>query len=140
MIRVENPVGRLCVARFVPPFDVTQADRLAQDIRKILERFQRGSIFCSDTRRVQIFPPDVSDRITAMLRSDNPRVERSAVVIGSSSVFGLQIERMFREAGNPGRRVFHTVDAMLTWLDESLTPIERERVRAFLAEDVVESP
>jgi hypothetical protein len=136
MITVANPVGRLCVARFVPPFDVTQVDSLAQAIRDILVRLPRPAIFCNDTRRVQVFAPDVSERIVAMLKSDNPKVERSAVVIGQSSVFGLQIERMFREAGNPGRRVFRTVEAITTWLDESLTTAERERVRAHLAEEV----
>jgi hypothetical protein len=135
VITVENPVGRLCVARFVPPFDVAQVDKLAQQIRQILTRLGRPAIFCSDIRRVQIFAPDVSDRITALLKSDNPGVERSAVVIGNSSVFGLQMERMFREAGNPGRRVFRTVDAIVTWLDEVLTPPERERIRAHLAQD-----
>ena len=59
------------------------------------------------------------------------------VVIGTSSVSGLQLERMFREAGNPGRRVFRTVDAIQTWLDEVLTPLERERMRAHLAADKV---
>lgn len=135
MISVENPVGRLCLARFVPPFDVKQVDKLAQEIRDILGRLPKPAIFCNDTRRVQVFPPDVSERIVAMLKSDNPRVERSAVVIGNSSVFGLQIERMFREAGNPGRRVFRSVEAITTWLDETLTPLERERMRAHLAED-----
>ncbi len=139
MITVANPAGRLGVARFVPPFDVPQVDKLAQEIRDILVRLPRPAIFCSDLRRVQIFPPDVSDRITAMLRSDNPRVERSAVVIGPSSVSGLQIERMFREAGNPGRRVFRSVDAIVAWLDEALTPLERERMRAHLAEDTFAS-
>lgn len=135
MISVENPVGRLCLARFVPPFDVKQVDKLAQEIRDILVRLPKPAIFCNDTRRVLVFPPDVSERIVAMLKSDNPRVERSAVVIGNSSVFGLQIERMFREAGNPGRRVFRSVEAITTWLDEALTPLERERMRAHLAED-----
>ena len=135
MITVQNTVGRLCVARFAPPFDVAQVDKLAQEIRAILVRLTRPAIFCNDIRRTHVFPPDVSDRITAMLRSDNPRVERSAVVIGNSSVVGLQLERMFREAGNPGRRVFRTVDGITTWLDEALTPLERERMRAHLAED-----
>jgi len=138
MITVANPVGRLCVARFVPPFDVGQVDKLSQEIRGILVRLPRPAIFCSDIRRTPIFPPDVSDRITTMLKSDNPRVERSAVVIGNSSVFGMQLERMFREAGNPGRRVFRTVDSIATWLDEVLTPLEGERVRAHLDEDKVE--
>jgi hypothetical protein len=132
MITVENPVGRLCVARFVPPFDVAQVDELARQIRDILLRLPRPAIFCSDIRKAQIFPPDVADRITAMLRSDNPRVERSAVVIADSSVLGMQLERMFREAGNPGRRVFRTVEAIIAWLDPVLTPLERESVRAHL--------
>jgi hypothetical protein len=135
MISVENTVGRLSVARFVPPFDVAQVDKLAQEIRGILGKLGRPSIFCSDLRRVNIFAPDVSDRITAMLRSDNPLVERSAVVMGGSSIFGMQMERMFREAGNPGRRVFRSVDAICAWLDEVLTVPERARVRAFLAEE-----
>jgi hypothetical protein len=133
MITVENPVGRLCVARFVEPFDVAQVDKLASEIREILARLTRSAIFCSDIRRAKIFPPDVAERITKLLKTDNPRVERSAVVIGDSSVFGMQLERMFREAGNPGRRVFRSVDAITTWLDEVLTPLERESVRAHLA-------
>ena len=64
-----------------------------------------------------------------MLKSDNPKVERSAVLIGNSSVFGLQLERMFREAGNPGRRVFRSVDTIVTWLDESLDEAERTSER-----------
>ncbi len=135
MITVANPVGRVCVARFVAPFDVEQVDTLAREIRDILVRLERPSIFCSDIRRAQIFPPEVADRITAMLRSDNPRVERSAVLIGASSVFGLQLERMFREAGNPGRRVFRTVEAITAWLDEVLSPLERESVRRHLVEE-----
>jgi hypothetical protein len=137
MLSVENPVGRLCLARFVPPFDVAQVETFAADIRAILGRLGRPSIFCNDTRGVPIFPPDVSERITMMLRSDNPRVERSAVVIGGSSVFGLQLERMFREAGNPGRRVFRTPDALIGWLDEALDPAERARMRSFLGGPVV---
>ena len=126
-------MGRLCVARFVPPFDVPQVDKLAQEIRQILLRLPRPAIFCSDLRTVQVFGPDVAERITAMLKSDNPRVERSAVVIGAGSVLGMQMERMFREAGNPGRRVFRTVEAIVAWLDEGLTPAERKDVRAHLA-------
>ena len=135
MITVDNPVGRLCVARFVAPLDVAQVDKLAQEIRAILTTLPRPGIFCSDIRRTPIFGPDVSERITAMLKSDNPKVERSAVLIGDSSVFGLQLERMFREAGNPGRRVFRTVAAISAWLDEVLTPLERQGMRAHLAED-----
>jgi len=137
VISVKNSVGRLCLARFAPPLDVAQVDHLAAEIRGILGRLARPSIFCSDTRRVQIFAPDVSDRILAMLRADNPRVERSAVVVGDSSVFALQMERIFRESNNPGRKVFRSVDTIVAWLDEALTPPEREGLRAFLDEDLV---
>ena len=133
MISLDNSCGRLCVARFVPPFDVAQVQLLAKNIGQILGRLEGPMIFCCDARQAHVFPPEVSDALTKMMQSDNPRIERNGLIVGSSSVFGLQIERMFRDAGNPGRRVFRTEETLLQWLDEALTPDERKAMRSFLA-------
>ena len=73
MITVANPAGRVCLARFVPPFDVAQVDKLAAEIRAILVALTRPAIFCSDIRTAAIFPPDVSDRITRCSRATTRR-------------------------------------------------------------------
>jgi hypothetical protein len=89
-------------------------------------------IFCCDARKLPLFPPEVSDLLINVMRADNPRVLRNGLVAGPSSLFGLQIERMFREAGNPGRRSFRTRAELETWLGEVLKTPEMTRLKAFL--------
>jgi hypothetical protein len=135
MMTAQMRVGRLGEVRFAPPFAPGETDALAQSIRGLFTALgPRLIIFCCDLRPVQVFPPDVSDRLIEIMRSDNPKVERNGILIGESSVVGLQLERMVRDAGNPGRRVFRKLPQLLTWLGDVLTPAELQRVRDFLAE------
>jgi hypothetical protein len=132
MMTVERHVGRLCEARFVDPATVEETHALIATIRQIFAATTGPMIFCCDARKLFLFPPEVSELLTTLMRADNPRVLRNGLVSGPSSVFGLQIERMFREAGNPGRRSFRGRAELETWLGEVLKPPEMARLRAFL--------
>jgi hypothetical protein len=134
MMTVERRVGRLCEARFVSPVTVAETHMLAERVRQIVGSASSALIFCCDARQLLLFPPEVSDLLTTLMRADNPRVERNGLVASATSVFMLQIERMFREAGNPGRRAFRERAALEAWLAQVLTVAERERMRAFLDE------
>ena len=56
------------------------------------------------TRRAA-FPAQVG-AFLAVMKSDNPMVERSGFLIGDSAAFAVQVEKMIREAQNPMRRTF----------------------------------
>jgi hypothetical protein len=133
MMTLENLVGRLCEARFVPPVSSSDVASFAVEVRKHLNSSARPQVFCTDSSRIHLYPPDVTDGLIAMMKSDNPLVERNGILIGASSVFGLQMERMLRDAGHAGRRAFRSRDSLIAWLGEVLTPPEVDRLRAMLS-------
>lgn len=134
MITLENRAGRLGTARFVPPLTVADAQGLAATVRRMITTQPGPVVFCCDLRQIPVLPPDVSEMLTQIMRSDNPRVERNGLIINGSSVLGLQAERMLREAGNPGRKAFRTKPEVLAWLNEVLTPAEQRELARFLDE------
>jgi hypothetical protein len=48
----------------------------------------------------------------------------------------LQFLRVIREADLPDRKLFFDEQSLVSWLDEVLSPGERERLRVFLSEGV----
>ena len=132
MMTFLNHAGRLCEAYLTPPFTLDEAKALAGTVRKLITGLGKPAIVCADLRPVTVFPPDIADLVTDMMRSDNPRLERSAILIRDSSVFGLQIERMIRDAGSPMRRAFRVRAQLEKWLAEVLDPQEKERLKKFL--------
>jgi hypothetical protein len=78
----------------------------------------------ADWRTGAIYRPDVTEGMLGILKADNPRIERSAHVMGASATLNLQIERLVREGGNPSRRAFRTPSEALAFLSPALTPAE----------------
>jgi hypothetical protein len=72
----------------------------------------------------------------SFMRSENPKIERSAPLLDSSSAtFALQVDRMVRQASHPGRRIFRDRAELRDWLQEPLGPDERTALEAFLFRD-----
>ena len=92
MMDVENPIGRLLTASFSPPFELHEMDRFAAKVRGYVVATRTPVLVMSDARAVIAFPQEISDRMVTLMRADNPRIERHAMLIGGSSIFGLQIE------------------------------------------------
>jgi hypothetical protein len=134
MMTLERNVGRLCEARFTPPISAADVASFAGEVKALLAASTKPQIFCTDSSRVLVYPPEITDGLVALMKADNSLVERNAILIGTSSVFGLQMERMLRNAGHPGRRAFQSHDFLVAWLGEVLTAPERERLGAMLAQ------
>ena len=133
---IENQAGRLVECRIRSPITLPDVKAFADRLRLVLPAAAaaRGKVVIGvDLRGANVFPPDVSDAFIAIMRSDNPMVERSGFIAGDSALFGLQVERMIRDANNPARRAFRDVGALQTWLGEVLEPAEKTRLEAFLA-------
>ncbi len=84
-----------------------------------------------DLVEATVFPQNVVDAYVATMK-DEPRLLRTATLLNESPTFGMQIQRMIREANHPGRRVFRAPDELAAWLGEVLDAPERDRLDAYL--------
>ena len=133
---VANHVGRLIEIRVVPPLPIEDATRFLQEVVR-LTAVQPGKIVAvTDLRTgLRTVDPNSIDFIAAIMRSENPKLERNALILSSMSpTFALQMERMVKTAGAVQRRIFKTRGEAEAWLGEVLTGAERARLRAFLDE------
>jgi hypothetical protein len=128
-------VGRLIEGRLVWLNETGDVERFQKAMLQAFAQAGRGAVICADWRRAMTFSPQVGDAMLDLLRRGNRELARSGVLLSKTdATFGLQVERLFREAKNPNRRSFRVAEPMLTWLGEVLTPDERHRASTFLAE------
>ena len=133
---VANHVGRLIEMRVVPPVTMEEATRFLQDIVRLTAAQPARIVCCTDLRTgSRTIDPDSIDFIAGIMRSENPRLERNALVVSSMApTFALQMERMVKTAGAVQRRIFKARGEAEAWLGEVLTGAERGRLRTFLDE------
>jgi hypothetical protein len=129
----ECRVGRLVEARLGWMNDASDVRRFREQMRAAFE-IAGNSVICADWRSALVLPPSASDELLELLRQGNQHFVRSAILLApENAVFGLQVERLCREAGNPARRTFRHVDPFLAWLQEVLTPLESARAAEFVS-------
>jgi hypothetical protein len=131
-LKVENVAGRLLEAWFGPSFGEEDMAVFVADVRRLITQSKTPVVIFSDMTAVTVLAPALADTLLGLMRSDNPKVERHGVLLGGSAVFGLQAERLFREAAHPGRRAFRDPAALAAWLKEVVGPREAERLAALL--------
>jgi len=135
MYTVQRQVGRLVEARLSTLRTVDDVAGFETAMRAAFDQVPGQAIVCADWRGANIFAPEVADRLVELLARGNPRLERSAILLGKNqAAFGLQVERVVREAKNSARRTFREADAVIEWLGEHLDAEERRRMVAFLDE------
>jgi hypothetical protein len=135
MFTVQQQVGRLLEARLSSLRTVDDVASFETAMREGFDRIAGQAIVCADWRGANILAPEVADRLVELLARGNPRLERSAILLAKDqAAFGLQVERVVREAKNSARRTFREADAMIEWLGEPLNAEERRRLVAFLDE------
>ena len=133
MIAVTNDVGRLLHAVFVSPVSAEDLAGFAQTMQAHFKRSSQTFVAFTDLRKAGVLAPDVSANLVAVMRSDNPRIERNAMIIGEGATFGMQAERVVREANHKGRRVFRDPNDLAAWLSEVLGDAERTYLSGLLA-------
>lgn len=135
-LSVAHHVGRLLEIRVVPPVTMDDTTRFLQDIIRLIGAQTAKVVACTDLRSgSRTIDPSSIDFIAGIMRSENPRLERNALILSSMSpTFALQMERMVKTAGAVQRRIFKTRGEAEAWLGEVLTGAERARLRTFLDE------
>lgn len=134
MYSIENPVGRLIVARLASPFSADEMDGLVRQTRMLVLALPARAVSAVDMRGLEVFRPDLAEAFTTMLTRDNPKVERTAFLLARQrGAIAMQLERMLREANHPARRTFVALDDLLAFVDPVLSVAERAAARTFFA-------
>ena len=134
MITVDMKVGRLIEIRSVQPYTLEEIAFLGGRLAQLMQGRSDRIVGCLDLRGAGVAPSEHTELYAAVLRRDNPLVERTGVLLPpGQATLALQLERIVREAHNPRRKTFRDVAPFCAYLDEVLTTEEQARMRAFLA-------
>jgi hypothetical protein len=132
MWSIHRNAGRLIEVKVVSPVTLQELQPFAQRLREVSDELPERFVGCVHLVEANIFPPDVANGFINIMQRDNPRLERSAFLIGAQAVFALQIERMLREADHSRRRSFRSAETLAEWLSEVLTEEEKAALHRFL--------
>jgi len=132
MYSVEHHVGRLIEVKLTSPLMPSDVQEFVKKHLAIMAQIPGKYIGVVNLLEAYVFPANVAQSLSQMLSGAASHVERTALLIGESAVFGLQVERVIRDANNPNRRVFRNPREMVLWLSEVLTPAEQRRLEQFV--------
>ena len=134
MFRIECRVGRFAELRFGNSFVVSEMPLFRSRLADIWHNQPGKVVFAVDLRQLEKFGPDEEKTLIALMQTDNPRIEKSAMLVNGSGRFGVQVLKMVQEADNRARRVFREPADLQTWLAPVLSAAENLRLKEFLGE------
>jgi hypothetical protein len=132
MHKAENRVGRLVEVKLASPLSLDEVQEFVKELTTIITRIPDKYVGAVDLLGAHVFPPAVADSLVHLLSAASSHVERTAMLIGESAIFSLQVERVIRNANNQNRRVFRRREELEHWLGEVLNADERVRLKQFL--------
>jgi len=130
---VNQTVGRLVEVRISSPVEIHDFLLLRADLGKAMGPHAKV-LFCVDWRKADVFKPEISERFLDIMRRDNPKIERSAFLTGTSAAFALQLEELINQSNNPNRKAFKKPVDLKTWLEPIMSPAEKDRITKFMDE------
>jgi hypothetical protein len=129
-------VGRIVEVRPQRLADLSDVEALKADVFGALPRAGPRAVICADYRRAKPLSEQMANAWSRAMRRTNPTIARSVLLLNpSNTIFNLQIERVVRCAGNSTRRLFADIDELRGWVEEDLSQVECEALRAFLRDD-----
>ena len=133
MHKVEHKSGRLVEVKLASPLTLEEVQQFVGELTAVIMRVPGGKyIGVVDLLDAHVFPPAVANALIELLSTASPRVERTAMLIGESATFALQVERVIRSANSENRRAFRRGEELEVWLGEVMTAEERVRLRQFM--------
>jgi hypothetical protein len=131
---VERLVGRLIGMRVGEISSFDDLDTLTRRLLSLVELQTTHMVACCDYRGLRVLDDKSAASAVRGMKKVNPKLERSAVLLPSaSSTLRLQMERLFRDAGNPARRICNDAAEAKAWLGSYLDAGERAALDRFLA-------
>src|SRR4051812_149444 len=134
MFSCDVKVGRLLEVRLVAPVTVVDINITRERLGLFFKTFPSRLVACGDFSRADLFQQDVATRVLETFKHDNPKIERSGILVSASAIFSLQLERLITQANNPARKCFRDPFEVKAFLGKLLTHEEHGRMAAFLSE------
>jgi hypothetical protein len=126
--------GRLVLMRLTSPITSADTEDVVAQVRMNMIAAVAKVVFFADLTGAERLPPEAEDKILATFTRDNPKLERSAILVAPHrSGIALLLERLARDARNPNRRVFDQPEVATRWINELLTEAEQTSIREFLS-------
>jgi len=132
MWTVKNSVGRLVEAE-ITRLGPGEMQAFVAGIVAAVDHSSLPVVGIMDMSRVRVFAPEDATLLLEVMRRDNPRVERTAIIINGEVLFTMQMERLLLHSGSRARRLFKSLDDAISWLNEVFTPEEAARARELRA-------
>ena len=132
MYHVENHAGRLIEVKLASPLTLEEVHQFVQKHLETMHKIPGKYIGVVNLLEAYVFPPAVAEGLAKLLSGAASHVERTALLIGESAIFGLQVERVIRDANNPNRRAFRDAHELVAWLSEVMTPAEARQLHHFV--------
>jgi len=129
---IAHHVGRLVEVTLASPITMDEVDLFIRDNLAVLQHIPGKFVGAANLLKAHVLPQDVADRMIQLLSGNAARVERSAMLIGDSAVFAMQVERVLHGGNHPNRRAFRSPTELAAWLGEVLTVPERAQLQMFL--------
>jgi hypothetical protein len=131
MWTVQNVVGKLVEARLTKG-DSNEVTACLTAIADAVARAAQPVVGLFDLSQIQVLGRAEADLLLKVMREDNARVERTAILVHGDALLEMQIERLIRAAALPSRQAFRLAGHAVRWLSPSLTPAELARLQLFL--------
>ena len=132
MVTLENRIGRLIEVRQTGKVTIEELQESFPVFQRILSSSPQRYVMATDWRGMRVLDAKTSEALLGIMRSKNDRIERQMLVMDPSAVMGLQVRRLFKDAGGETRAVFESADLARGWLEPALTPLEVASLKRFL--------
>lgn len=132
MHSVANHAGRLVEVKVASPLTLEEVQQLVRELVAVMQSIPVNSVGVVDLLGAHVFPPDVAQTLIQLLSGNASHVERTAMLIGDSAIFALQVERAIRTSSPDKRRAFRTPGELKAWLGEVLTAEEKSALERFV--------
>jgi hypothetical protein len=132
MVTVENRVGRLIEVRQTGKVTVEELQESFPIFQRILSSSAERFVMATDWRGMRVLDAKTSEALLGIMRAKNDRIEQQMLLMDPSAVMGLQVRRLFKDAGGESRAVFESADLARRWLEPVLNPLEVASLKRFL--------
>jgi hypothetical protein len=122
----------ICVQRLD---DVAAVASLSASVLDAVRQVDSGAVIWGDYRRASPISAQVASAWSRDMRHANRAIARSGILLDpSNEMFNLQVYRVVQCAGNPSRRLFTDPHELLAWLNDFLSPDERDVLPGLIAD------
>lgn len=129
---VANHAGRLIEVRVASPLTIQEAQQLGGELLAAMRNLSGQYVGVVDLLGAHVFTPEVAGTLINLLSGNAPHVIRTAMLIGDSAIFALQVERGIRSSDPEKRRAFRSPEELTAWLGQVLTAEEKAALDRFL--------